>query len=132
MDQNKTDLPPVQGKLYYLASPYSSPDPVVKEMRYTVICAIGAVLHNMGYALIEPIASSHPVAQKFQLPTGYEFWQNRDRLMIDHSDGVIVAMMQGWEQSVGVTDEIAYAESIGKPVYFIDPRDLLRTYPLEV
>lgn len=115
---------PVEG-LYYLASPYSHPDPLVKELRYLLITRIAAELFNQGYALVEPIGSSHPVAKQFKLPTGYEYWQARDRSMISKCDGVIVAKLPGWRESVGVTDEIHYAKEIGKPVYYLNVDDLI-------
>jgi hypothetical protein len=123
----QSTLPPVEGAVYYLASPYSSKNEYVKEHRYLTICAISAALTNMGYLLIEPIGASHPIARMFKLPTGYEFWKTRDRALIERSNGVIVAMMDGWEQSVGVTDEIEFATSIGKPVYYLNPEDVLET-----
>lgn len=118
-------LPPAKGKIYYLASPYSSDDPLIKEMRYVMVCAFSAALHNEGYNLIEPIGASHPIAKTFDLPTGYDYWKERDRLMIDKSDGVIVCQLNGWNQSVGVTDEIEYAITNNKPVFFVDPKKVL-------
>lgn len=130
MNPQQTMPQPNTDEVYYLASPYSHPDPVIKEMRYTIVTAIGAALSLAGFLTIEPIGASHPVAKTFKLPTGYEFWKRRDRALISHSDGVIVAMMDGWQESVGVTDEIQFAESIGKPVYYLDPKKFLREYPL--
>lgn len=113
------NLPTNLDGLYYLASPYSHKDPCIKEMRYVMVCMVSALLYRLGYNLLEPIACSHPVARMFALPTGYEFWKKRDRKMIEVSDGVIVVQMKGWLTSVGVTDEIQYALSIGKPVYYL-------------
>jgi hypothetical protein len=119
----KDTVPPVNDTIYYLASPYSHLDPAIKKGRYETICKIAADLYNKGYNLIEPIASSHPTAEKHNLPTGYEFWKKRDRKMIDVSYGVIVAMMPGWKESVGVTDEVEYAKSQAKPVYYLEVPD---------
>ena len=33
-------------------------------------------------------------------------------------------MMKGWERSEGITAEIAYAKSIGKPVIHIEEDDI--------
>lgn len=106
-------------KVYYLASPYSHDNPFIKSIRYQMINYAGAVLTKHGYILLEPIASCHDKSLNYDLPGGYDFWQFRDRTMIERSDGVIVFKMPGWTKSKGVTDEIQYAESIGKPVHYI-------------
>lgn len=107
--------------LYYLASPYSSNDPYIRERRYLDVLKIGADLTTLGLVLIEPIAMSHHQAQRFNLPTGYDFWQHRDRRFIDLCCAVIICTLDGWQESVGVRDEIAYAHAQGKPVYYLNP-----------
>lgn len=112
---------PLLSEVYYFASPYSSPDAYIKELRYLQAIDIATQLIKKGYTLIEPIAMSHHHAQRFDLPTGYQFWQERDRKLIDCSDAVIVCMLEGWDKSVGVKDEINYALVQNKPVYYYDP-----------
>jgi Domain of unknown function (DUF1937) len=124
----RAGLPEPNGKTFYLASPYSHPDPFIKHQRYVQVVAIAAVLFEHGYTLIEPIGSSHPAAMMFTLPTGYQFWQERDRNFILASDGVIVCQMKGWEESVGVTDEIVFAKRNSRAVYLLDPREVLANY----
>lgn len=106
-------------KVYYLASPYSTPveDGDYKQIRYQLIEAIALDLMNQGYILIEPIATSHPKSVKYHLPQTFDYWQRRDLSLIDVSHGVIVADMFGWDKSVGVTEEIKHAKAHGKPVY---------------
>lgn len=106
-------------KTYYLASPYSHRDPRVKEFRAFGVQVAAAMLTMQGYRLLEPITSCHAKSQIFQLPTGYEYWQTRDRDYIARSDGVIVFAMQGWKESVGVCDELEYAKELGLPVYML-------------
>lgn len=113
-----------ENKLYYLASPYSHPDPYIKHLRYEQINKIAVLLIERGLLLIEPIASCHDKSLKYKLPTGYEYWKTRDRALIKKSDGVIVAMMDGWKESIGVTDEVEYATSLDKPILFLNPTTL--------
>lgn len=119
-------------KLYYLASPYSSENQLVRVMRYETISYIAAKLIEQGYFLIEPIASCHDKALKYGLPIGYEYWKTRDRLLISRCDAIIVAMMPGWKESVGVKDEIEYAESLGKEVIYFDVDLILETLRSEI
>lgn len=111
--------------LYYLASPYSHENPFVRHIRYEIINAIAAQLASQGFLLLEPIASCHNKSLLYKLPAGYEFWKNRDRRLISRSDGIIVVIMPGWQESVGVTDEIEFATSLGLPVHYLNPKDIL-------
>ena len=112
-------------KLYYLASPYSHKNQFIQVYRYEAVIYAAATLTKMGFALLEPIGMSHEQSTRYELPGGYEFWQTRDRTLIDHSDGVIVLRLPGWKNSVGVRDELEYCSSQGKPIYYIDLDDLL-------
>lgn len=111
---------PKRPHVYYFASPYSSSHIYTSEMRYTKALIAAGELHNRGYCLIEPIGMSHHTAKVCNLPTGYEHWKTRDRAFIDHSDGLIVLTIEGWFQSVGVTDELQYAFATGKPVWMYE------------
>lgn len=111
--------------IYYLASPYSTPvergqDPVkLRNSRHEQVQYVGHKLYELGYVLVEPIASSHYKAEKYGSKATYEYWKSRDRKFIDITDGVIVLNIEGWKESVGVTDEIGYAKACGKPVYLL-------------
>lgn len=111
----------IENRVYYLASPYSSDDAYTRELRYLQTLHFATDLINRGYTLIEPIAMSHQHAQRFSLPTGYSFWKKRDRLLLSRCHGVIVYCLPGWDISVGVSDEIAYAKELGLPVYYAKP-----------
>ncbi len=110
--------------VYYFASPYSSDCAYVREVRYLDVIKVATDLIRLDFTLIEPIAMSHQHAQRFGLPGTYAFWQKRDRKFIDLCDAVIVCLLDGWDQSIGVTDEISYAQEQGKPVYYLNPADL--------
>ncbi|HWT40364.1 MAG TPA: DUF1937 family protein [Dongiaceae bacterium] len=118
------------GALYYLASPYSHKDKRIMEYRYMLVAAAAAELYTRGYNLLEPIGAGHPLAIRYDLPQGYEYWKRRDELMIERSDGVIVLMIDGWKESKGVQAEIEHALSIGKFVWYINPAEV--GLPLEI
>jgi hypothetical protein len=107
-------------KLYYLASPYSHPDPKVREERYNKVNAFAVrLMTELRVTVIEPIVSGHP-KEGLGLPTDFAFWEKTDKLYIDHCDGIIVLMLDGWRESKGVTAEIKYAEQTGKPVIYVE------------
>jgi hypothetical protein len=105
--------------VYYLASPYTSPNPDIMKQRYLKIDEIAYNLMMEGFHLIEPIGSTHHKAQRFKLPSEYSFWKKQCRAMVGVSNGVIVAMLDGWKESVGVQDEIKIATELGKPVIYL-------------
>ena len=119
--------PPIidKGKLYYLASPFSHANPFVQTVRYEMINYIAARLTEEGYMLIEPIGSCFDKSTKYKMPGGYEYWKHRDRTLIEHSDGIIVAQMEGWSYSVGVGDEIDHAVKLGLSVYLLDVNEFI-------
>ena len=54
-------------ELIYLASPYSDPDPWVKENRFLAVCTKAAKMMSEGAYVFSPIAHTHPIA-KYGLP----------------------------------------------------------------
>ena len=116
--------------MIYVASPYTHPDPAVREARFQAACRAAAELIRQGKAVFAPIAHSHPIAQ-YGLPKDWSFWQACDRQHLEVCSEVVVLMLDGWEQSRGVQAEIAIARELGKPVSFIDPSDLAAENPDE-
>lgn len=116
-------------KIYYLASPYSHIDPERMAKRYEAIDAIGAFLCLEDIILIEPISMCHQKSLSFDMPTGYEYWKRRDRTFVRLSEGLIAACIEGWQESKGMQDEIAYAHELGKDVIYLTeanmPEELL-------
>jgi len=81
-----------------------------------------------GKYVYSPILHCHEISRKYGLPKEYAFWQAIDRNAIDHCSEVYVLKMSDrfngcWTKSVGIQDEITYAESIGKKVTYFDCED---------
>lgn len=111
-------------KVIYLAQPYTHPDPLIREQRYHKALTVEAnILRRGGVCVINPIGMCHELSKTHKLPTGYEYWQERDRTLIERSDETWVLMMDGWRESVGVTDEINYTRELGKPIYYLDEKE---------
>lgn len=68
--------------MIYLASPYSDPDPAVREQRYEAACAATVAMLRAGHVVFSPIVHSHPLVA-YGLPTDWAFWQrvNGDHLL---------------------------------------------------
>jgi hypothetical protein len=55
--------------MIYLASPYSHPDPAVREARFREACRAAAKLMRLGQPAFSPIVHGHPIAV-YGLPNG--------------------------------------------------------------
>jgi hypothetical protein len=101
--------------MIYIASPYSHPDPLVREARFDAACRATADLFLAGRAVFSPIVHGHPLV-RFGLPTDWAFWQRFDTEHIRRCDEVLVLRIDGWDGSVGVRAEIEFATALGKRV----------------
>jgi hypothetical protein len=110
--------------MIYLASPYSHPDPVVRERRYRAACSAAATLMKRGHQVFSPIAHGHVMAE-LGLPTCWAYWQDYDRHHLTHCDEVLVLMLSGWKESAGVQAEIRLARELRKPMSYVEPEELI-------
>lgn len=109
-DHREPDLPtPGQRPLVYLASPYSHPDPLVRVSRFKQAANIAMRLTKQGFAVYSPILASHALTD-LGMPQSWDFWKPVDERLLGVCDTLYVAMIDGWQDSVGVTAEIAYAK----------------------
>ena len=89
--------------LIYIASPYSHPDPAVRQKRYEDVSAYTAKRMMEGAVVYSPIAFNHPLSVRYEMPTDWVFWKHFDCRMIDKCDAMEVLMLDGWDTSVGVS-----------------------------
>lgn len=107
--------------LIYLATPYSHPDPQVREEQFRVVNRVAADLMKQGLHIFSPISHTHPIALANDLPKGWEYWEQYDRVVLKVSEKLIVLRQSGWQDSVGVSAEIEIANDLNLCVEFIDP-----------
>lgn len=103
----------------YLAGPYSHPDSLVREQRFTMLNKVAAILMAQKDIVFSPISMTHPIATECNLPLGWDFWEANDRAFIEWCDVLVVAKLPGWKESAGVEKEIAIAKGMGKEVAFL-------------
>lgn len=105
----------------YLASPYSRYHGGLDEACRLVSVAAG-VLMRRGHRIFSPIAHSHAISVAAGInPLDWDFWRHQDEDHMKQANGLIILQLDGWRESVGVTDEIAAFEWMGKPVICIHP-----------
>lgn len=107
--------------LVYLASPYSDPDHAVMEARFEAVCREAAVWMGRGVHVFSPIAHTHPIAVRGDLPKDWTFWEQYDRVMLAAASELWVLTLDGHERSRGVAAEVAIAGELGIPVRYVAP-----------
>lgn len=104
--------------LCYLATPYSKYQDGNLELAYRHAAALAARLMLAGVKVYSPIAHTHPLAVWGSIdPLDHNIWLPFDEAMMDKSDVLIVAHMDGWEESRGIKHEIEFFERANKPIF---------------
>lgn len=109
----------------YLASPYSRFIDGV-DAAYLLVSDISDSLERAGIEHFCPIKSSHEICARSGIDkVDHDFWMAVDRHFMERASGLIVAGLDGWEESLGVIAERAYFGAASKPIYFLDPAIIL-------
>jgi len=109
--------------MIYMASPYSHPDPAVRQWRFDAACRAAARMMRSGMFIFAPIVHSHPLTL-YGLPGDWGFWQRYDRAHLERCSEFMVLAIDGWRESKGVQAEMAIARELGVPVRIIDPAEV--------
>lgn len=112
----------------YLASPYTykHEDPMevvrMQDLRFRGACKAAGWLMCQGYQVFSPIAATHTIAVRCDLPKDFEYWEKYDYGFIDHyTTAFVVLALEGWKESVGVKAEFERAVTIGKTPHLMQP-----------
>lgn len=110
---------------FYLATPYTK-YPLGPGQAFIDACKLTAKLVDFGIPIFSPIAHCHPVASFTRHdPLDSTFWTNLQRPMMEGAKrGLIVAKMDGWEESSGVKYEIEWFSKTGRPILYLNPNDV--------
>ena len=113
--------------LNYLASPYTLyPRGLVAA--FQEIAAITGKLRKAGIFTFSPIVHSHSEAVYAELdPLDLSLWYPYNKIMMERCDCLIVAQMEGWDQSDGVRGEIEYFLKMEKPIFDLNCESLTLT-----
>lgn len=113
-------------KLVYLASPYTHYAGGI-EKAFEDVAQIAARLVETGLIVYSPIVYTHQVAIRSSIdPKDHVFWLTFDEPFMSACDTLLIAKMDGWEQSYGIKREIE--RFAGKPIQYVDPITLEISY----
>jgi len=87
-----------------------------------------ADLIQAGLYIYSPIGSIHQLAERHSLNKDYKHWSDFNKIFIMQSAGMIIAKMNGWEESEGVYHEIILCERLNKKIYTFD-RSIMSVAP---
>jgi hypothetical protein len=104
----------------YLACPYSHPSEYVRRKRFKAANRAAGKLMSEGYIVYSPISHSHPIAVDCDLALEWKEWEKIDTAFISMSKKVVVLRVDGYQDSVGVGNEIEIARSISIQVEYMD------------
>lgn len=115
----------------YLATPYSK-YPKGIEAANEMASRYAARFIELGFPVFCPIAHSHSIATHGGLTAkDHGIWMPLDLAFMESAFALVVALEDGWKESVGVQKEIDYFYVHKKPIYYWTPptvserRDLL-------
>ncbi len=103
---------------WYLATPYRS-HPAGRPWAHDDACQVAAFLMGEGVKVFCPIVHGHILTYFGLDPTDHEFWMKMDRPFMDAASGIIVAQLPGWEDSVGIAEEIDRFKDMNKHVVYM-------------
>ena len=109
--------------MIYVASPYSSDTRIVESQRAAAVARYTSHLIRQGQAAFSPIAHGHFIEEcvvKGTAPT-YRDWLIHGINMLRISEEVHVFMLDGWQESQGVSKEISFAENKQLNIEYISP-----------
>jgi hypothetical protein len=113
--------------LCYLATPYSKYLWGI-EAAYVEAARITGDLIKRSVKVYSPIVHGHGAAKHAGIdPLDHSIWLPFDEAMMRVADVLIVAHMDGWNESVGIDHEVKFFEERDKPIFDLDPQTLRMT-----
>ena len=114
--------------LVYLATPYTKYQTGI-EMAFRDAAAVAAKLMTAGVPVYSPICHGHPMTLYGGVePLNHNLWLSYDETMMNKCDALVIARMNGWQDSYGVAEEAKHFRASNKPIYELCP-DTLNVEP---
>ena len=114
--------------MIFLASPYSDPNPEVRQSRFEAVAKCAAKLRANGLRVFSPICHSHPIAVAGDLPLDYSYWKELSDWGLRNCDKFWVLTLVGWQRSNGIDSELKIAAALlsaglVKEIRYVDPKE---------
>jgi hypothetical protein len=108
--------------LVYVATPFSKYEEGM-TVAYEHACQVTGELLRYNINAFSPIVHSYGISAHANIdPLDHKFWMRVDKPHMDKCDALVVAQLDGWDESIGVGMEIKAFRNAGKPIHFIRPQ----------
>lgn len=107
--------------MIYLASPYSASSETLEKLRFQQTRDFVAKQLRLGYVLFSPIVYCHQFKIDFGFAGDADFWAEFNLAILHRCKQMWVLQLTGWQQSVGVQNELAWAKALDIPVIYRSP-----------
>jgi len=105
---------------WFLGSPYTK-YPGGHEKACADVAKMAAGLIREGIPIFCPVTHSHPIAYLGGIdPVDGKLWQVVNMPFAKTAHGLIVAMLEGFDISLGLAWEISYFHAEGRPIFYVD------------
>lgn len=108
-----------QTKLFYIALPYTHASKEVVEQRVDKFAKFDSFLNLNHIQTVSPILKHLLITKNKSVPGDWNFWKTLSYTYLARCDALVVYQLEGWEESVGVTEEIKYAQEHKIPIIYI-------------
>jgi hypothetical protein len=110
--------------LAYLGTPYTKFEPGL-EAAFVEASNLAGRLLSAGVFTFSPIVHGHALATHAGLdPLDLNIWYGINQMFMTRCDVLIVAHMDGWQDSKGIAYEIEFFEKADKPIFDLDVESL--------
>jgi capsule polysaccharide modification protein KpsS len=103
----------------FIISPFTHEDDSIVQQRVELTETYVANLIKQGLTVQSQIAMLYYLTTKHDIPITYDFWRKYCHQMLEACEQVHVLCLDGWEQSVGVDDEIKLARRLNKRITYV-------------
>lgn len=106
----------------FLASPYSHQSKRMLHTRYLeALDASAWLVAAKREIVLSPIVLCHEMARLHSLPTDAGYWKEMNTAFLRVSACIYVLCSDGWEDSIGVQEEIDWAIENNRGVWYMIP-----------
>ncbi len=111
--------------MIFVAAPYGNPDLMVVETRVFLIMEYCSKLLSEGKSCISAVVFGHPIVKlNGNVRVDWQGWKELCTTLIISSSQLHVLMLDGWENSIGVQEEIKIAQRLKIKVLYIKPENI--------
>lgn len=127
----KVELEWMANRLVYLATPYTRTKigyNGAAEEAARIAARLAQATHG---AVFSPIVHGHALCRAGNLDPVKDSiaWDALNARMLDEAEVLVVAHMEGWEESAGVAQEVAAFVVARKPIFDLKGSDLIKRQP---